>query len=425
MRIHSSLVLLALVALPACGGSGGGSEPTSESTQTAGDRSPSSEGSAKETPPASTAPSTQPTTPPSEPPFEPAADPAPSDPAADPAPTDPKPSDPAPTDPKPADPAPVDPKPADPKPADPAPADPAPAPGGTTEYAPYFYTWGWENSSYKFTSLVDMHKKTGVPAVTLAFVLANGGCSTTTSIQSHASDIAAYKALGGGVKASFGGAGGTYLENGCTTSASMATALTAFVDATGIKDLDFDVEQAVAMNATVNARRTAALKAVQASRGIKVSFTLPAMPTGMTSAALDVVKSAVAGGVAISHVNLMVMDYGSGVSAGKKMGDLAISSVNATAAQLKGIVPSLSDAAAYGMIGATPMIGNNDVPGEVFTLADATALVNFAKEKKLGLVSFWAIQRDEPCAGAVDLALCTGAQTASFQFHNILKKVRE
>ncbi len=413
MRIHNSLTALAFVVLSSC--AGGGSAPAPEGVREIPGNT--TDDSAPAQPPASppTVATPQETRPPaSDNPPNTDAGLTESDAVALPVDSAPPPTPVDPVAPLPSSPA-----------ADAAPS-PAPSPpaGVTTEYAPYFYTWGWENSAYRFTSLVGMHKQTAVPAVTLAFVLANGGCSPTRSIQSHAADIVAYKALGGQVKASFGGAGGTYLENGCTDAPSLASAITAFVDETGIKDLDFDVEQSVAMNPTANARRSTALATVQASRGIKISFTLPAMPSGLTPEATAVVGSAVAAGIAISHVNLMVMDYGSSVSAGRKMSDLAIASVDACAAQLKTILPTLSDAAAYAMIGATPMIGQNDVAGEVFTLADATALVAFAKAKRLGLVSFWALQRDEVCRGAVDLALCTGAQTASNQFHNILKTVR-
>lgn len=302
------------------------------------------------------------------------------------------------------------------------------APAATTEYAPYFYSWGWDNPLYPFTTLVDMAAKTGTTAATLGFVTAPGGaCATSRAIPNHKSDVAAFRALGGHLKVSFGGASGTYLENGCTTIASLSTALGAFVDETGLTDLDFDVEQAVAMNATVNARRSAALAAVQKAKGIKISFTLPANPPsstargGMTAAAYAVVRSALDAGVVISHVNLMTMDYGTSFSAGRKMGDLAISTLTAAASQLRELLPALSEAEVYGTLGATPMIGHNDVPTEIFTLDDARTLIAFAKAKKLGLVSLWAIQRDVPCAGALDLVLCSGAQTAKYQFNEIFR----
>ena len=44
------------------------------------------------------------------------------------------------------------------------------------DFAPYFPTWVWGASGYAFTSLVDLQTKSGVNAVTIAFVLADGGC---------------------------------------------------------------------------------------------------------------------------------------------------------------------------------------------------------------------------------------------------------
>ena len=317
------------------------------------------------------------------------------------------------------------PPPPPPPPSDAGPPDPGPS--GGTEYAPYFYSWGWGNSAYAFSGLADLKSKSGLSAVTIAFVLSNGGCTVTRDIQDHKSDVDAFRAAGGHLKASFGGADGTYLENGCSDDASMAKAIEAFVDETGITDLDFDVEQGGAMNSEVNARRSKALKRVQDTKGIKVAFTLPAFPRdkwatpgGMTAAALDVVKSAVSAGVKISHVNLMTMDYGGYYSTGYKMGDLAVSAVTDAAIQLKSVIPSLTDAQAFAMLAATPMIGQNDVGSEVFSLEDARILIAFAKEKHLGLVSFWAINRDQPGS---DLGTSSKAESAKWQFHEIFRTV--
>jgi hypothetical protein len=59
--------------------------------------------------------------------------------------------------------------------------------------------------------------------------------------------------------------------------------------------------------------------------------------------------------------------------------------------------PTLDDAAAWGRIAITPMIGRNDVESEYFTLADARALVAFARAQRLARLSFWSISRDRPC----------------------------
>ncbi len=135
------------------------------------------------------------------------------------------------------------------------------------------------------------------------------------------------------------------------------------------------------------------------------------------------IKAAVQAGVTISHVNLMTMDYGGYYSSGKAMGDLAISALTDAKAQLQSVIPNLTDAAAWKMLGATPMIGQNDVSSEVFTLADAQNLAAFAKQKKLGLVAFWAINRDQPGSGS--LGLYSQAESSVFAFHNVFKAVTQ
>jgi chitinase len=297
------------------------------------------------------------------------------------------------------------------------------APGGGAsgiEYAPYFYTWGWSNSSYAFSSLSDMQKIGGPSAVTIAFVLGNSGCQTTTDIQDNLDDVKAFIAAGGHVKASFGGQKGSYLEYNCSDAPSLANALSAFVDATGVTDLDFDIEQDTkSSNTTLNAMRAAALKSVQDAKHVRVAFTLPVNPDGLDSLGLAIVKSALAAGVNISFVNVMTMDYGDGTD----LGTTPISSVDATAKQLQGLIKGLSLPAAYRMVGATAMLGQND-DSEVFSIANAKTLIAYAKQKQLGLVSFWAIQRDEACpSSTVDLDVCNGVSSKTFEFNDIFASV--
>jgi hypothetical protein len=293
--------------------------------------------------------------------------------------------------------------------------------GVVTEYAPYFYTWGWGDSSYAFSSLMQMKQQGGPSAVTIAFVLSGGGCTVSTDIQNNLADVKAFVAAGGHVKASFGGADGNYLENACADAASLAAALSGFVDATGITDLDFDIEQgSTSSNATVNARRATALASVQAQKQIRVAFTLPVNPDGLDSLGLDVVKTALAAGVKISFVNVMTMDYGNGTN----LGTTPLASVDATAKQLQAAIAGLSSDAAYRMVGATAMIGHND-DSEVFSLDDASTLAAYAKQKHLGLLSYWAIQRDEKCPGGVDLDRCSGVNASTFQFSKIFAAVSQ
>ena len=138
---------------------------------------------------------------------------------------------------------------------------------------------------------------------------------------------------------------------------------------------------------------------------------------GLTEQGLGLLRAMLAKGVTLSHVNLMVMDFGSDW-ASKKMGAVAISSVTDAERQLKAVVPGLSDAQAWAMLGATPMIGKND-DAEIFTLDDASSLAAFARDRKLGLIAFWAINRDQVCG---DFNGCSTVNAAKFDFHRILSQ---
>jgi chitinase len=258
-------------------------------------------------------------------------------------------------------------------------------------------------------------------AVTLAFVLSNGGCDTTQDIEDNVSDVRAFVANGGHVKASFGGADGTYVESKCTSASAWAQAIEGFVDATGITDLDFDIEQGPVMTSAVNQRRGQALLVAQQARGIRVSLTLPAgdPSSGLDATSLAVVRGCVDAGVKLSHVNLMTMDYG---DSSAPVAPVAIRSLNAVHAQLLQNVPGLASADAWAMLGVTPMIGQND-DTEVFSLADARTLTSFVQANHVGLVAFWSIDRDQVCPHGADYNGCSTVNASSYEFSSIFEAV--
>jgi hypothetical protein len=84
----------------------------------------------------------------------------------------------------------------------------------------------------------------------------------------------------------------------------------------------------------------------------------------------------------------MAMDYGPSVDNGGQMGLDAIQAAIATEAQISSLGLSSK-------IGITPMIGVNDVASEVFTLADAQALVDYAQsDPNVVRLSMWSVARD-------------------------------
>lgn len=265
-------------------------------------------------------------------------------------------------------------------------------------FAPYVDT-----SLYPAYDLVDTATRTGVKEFNLAFITSGGSCAplwggvTGLGDDQVASQIDALRAKGGDVRVSFGGAAGAELALNCASAADLATAYGKVIDAYKLTKADFDIEGGALPDAAANTRRSQAIAQLQKSHpGLDVSFTLPVMPEGLTQPGVDLIADAKKNGVDVGAVNIMAMDYGGSYSG--DMGGYAIQAATATQAQIKGVL-GLSDADAWKAVAVTPMIGVNDVSTEIFTVEDATQLVKFAQEKKLGWLAMWSGTRDKACAG--------------------------
>ena len=171
-----------------------------------------------------------------------------------------------------------------------------------------------------------------------------------------------------------------------------------------IYNLDFDVEGALQGNTqalTTQAQAIAMLQAQEAAAGtpVTVSYTLPVLPTGLVTGqggGLNVLQIANTNGVTVSRVNVMAMDYGNGFdqTGNPGMGAYAIDAATATHSQLMQLYPSLTSQQAWQMVGVTPLIGINDDPSEIFSLADAQQLTTFAQQNGIGELSMWELPRD-------------------------------
>jgi hypothetical protein len=93
-------------------------------------------------------------------------------------------------------------------------------------------------------------------------------------------------------------------------------------------------------------------------------------------------------GVKVHSVNVMTMDFGAHFSKGKKMSAVSIASALKAHDQCRHIAPDIQ-------IGITPMIGQNDEPGEIFTQRDARVVRKWAEGQPwICSLSFWASNRD-------------------------------
>ncbi|WP_033282493.1 chitinase [Streptomyces sp. NRRL F-525] len=261
-----------------------------------------------------------------------------------------------------------------------------------TAYAPYVSA----------TTASDMDGSGSPSTYNLSFVIAKGSTCTpewngTTAIDNSAvkSRISALKESGGTVRVSFGGASGKELAETCTSASALAKVYGEALDAAGSTQADFDIEGDALTDSTSVALRSKAIALLQKERSdLKVSFTLPVMPSGLDSDSLALLESANDNAVAVSTVNIMTMNYGESYTA--DMGDYAITSATATHTQLKKVF-GLSDAGAWQGMALTSMVGVNDVSGETFSLSDAAQVRTFAESKEIAWVSMWSTFRDQQC----------------------------
>jgi len=282
-------------------------------------------------------------------------------------------------------------------------------------FAPYIESW-------KGTSLVGVANATGQKFFTMAFILNSGSCTaawngTTPMNQNYyLADINNLRALGGDVAFSFGGASGTELGDACTTVSSLQAAYQSVITTYNLTWFDFDIEGTAINNSANIDLRNKAIKGLEAANpGIKVSYTLGVLPTGLPTAQLNLLLNAKANGTRVDVVNIMAMDYGR-----QTQGDMAQFAIQATQATESELVSNGISAS----VGITPMIGHNDTGGEIFTLANANTLVAWAQGTSyVTELSFWAVERDNgSCPGKTHASgSCSGLTQNTYDFTNIFK----
>jgi hypothetical protein len=310
-----------------------------------------------------------------------------------------------------------------------APGTPLPA----HVFAPYFETWTTD-------SISDIAQQSGARYFTLAFLetlgkssctLAwNGDRSQTLASGRYLSDIAALRAIGGDVVPSFGGwtadQGGTEIGDSCKDVNAIAAAYESVVTMYDVTRLDMDIEGRSLTRTDGIDRRNKAIKLLQdwaASQGrtVQVVYTLPTSASGLEASGLAVLQNAIANGVRVDIVNIMTFDYYDRVTT--DMGAAAISAAQGLFAQLQALYPSKTAAELWAMQGNTIMPGIDDYPRrtEVTYLSDAQRLLDFARANGIGLLSMWAIQRDNGgCPGSGGSNDCSGIAQNTWDFTHLL-----
>lgn len=281
--------------------------------------------------------------------------------------------------------------------------------------------------------------------VVLAFVVAAAATECSPSWGGYYSMTDAGRALdldrridamrrdGAHVALSFGGALNTELASACSTVAALEDAYSSVLDRYGIATIDLDLENSNLADSAANARRAEALARLQRQReadgsALEVWVTLPTATDGLTGQGLDAVRQLLEAGVSLAGVNAMTMNFGVDLGS-RSMADVSIDALEAVHDQLTSLYAELGVAlpaeGAWAVMGATPMIGQNDVAGEVFTLQDASELNEFAQQKQLARMSMWSSNRDRTCGPnypdtSVVSDACSGVAQGATTFASVL-----
>lgn len=271
--------------------------------------------------------------------------------------------------------------------------------GGSTaerEFSPYI-----DMAIPADADLMAISRASGIENFTLAFMLSSDqgigwqgvGSITDDGLANGSTILAqvqAVQAAGGNITISFGGAAGQEAALTATSAAALQAEYQSVIDRYHVDSLDFDIEGwAVTDQRSIDLRNQALVGLQQANPDVTISFTLPVLPTGLVDSGLNLLRSAMQAGVRVDVVNIMTMDYGTAVDNNGQMGLNAIYAIQATEAQLAQLGMSSTK------IGVTPMIGVNDIVSEVFTLADAQMLEDYAEtDPNVVRLSMWSVARD-------------------------------
>jgi hypothetical protein len=298
---------------------------------------------------------------------------------------------------------------------------PAAVPGAPTDiFAPYVDVTLWPPYD-----IVACANQTNHKFFSLGFLVSNqtnnlswGGYYPLNDLSNtwYLDRVTNLRAIGGNVIFSFGGATGQEIAEVITDIPTLVSTYQTAINLYSMTAVDFDIEGPGLSNLNAIDRRNKALFLLkQQNPNLKMSYTLPVAPSGLTAEGIHVIDNMIANNVNINLVNLMTMDYGMNIA------DMAAAAISAVASvnnllQTKNLTNV--------KVGMTNMIGVNDTPNETFTLQNASTVLTYVNANQyIGLLSIWSANRDiaQTSASSVVSATRSGIVQSQFEFINIFK----
>ncbi len=305
-------------------------------------------------------------------------------------------------------------------------------------FSPYF-------QSYTGDSPAALSKASGAKYLTMAFlqteatgscdILWNGDPTTPVAQSPFGADIDRIRDRGGDVVPSFGGFSAdntaTEIADSCADVNRVAAAYEKVITTYNVTRLDMDVEDNSLTNPAGIDRRNKAIRQVEQwadrhHRTLQIVYTIPTGPAGLEQTGIDVLANAVANHTRVDIVNIMTFDYYDDQA--HKMAADTKTAAGGLVKTLHMLYPNKSTDRLWQMVGITEMIGIDDYgsggepgPLEIFTLADARTILDWASDKNIAELSFWALGRDNgACPGTPGSDNCSGVAQSTWQFTHLM-----
>ncbi len=203
---------------------------------------------------------------------------------------------------------------------------------------------------------------------------------------------------GGDVVVSFGGQLG---ESPWTTTQNIEKLKDMYVEVIkeyDLKRIDLDIEEQN-QDYNDNLANAKAVKLAQDETGVEVALTIPIMPYGWDTKQLNLIRAYLTAGVELKLINSMTMCYGyNAVGTNESFGDASVRALENANKQLIQIYAEygkeISSSEAYKLMGATVDIGYENTANPIFTTEETQQVAEFAKDKGMGMYSFWSMNRD-------------------------------
>ncbi|KAJ2993310.1 hypothetical protein HDV02_002492 [Globomyces sp. JEL0801] len=274
---------------------------------------------------------------------------------------------------------------------------------------------------------LDAHVRVSLSKFTFGFIIAGKkkaatwGGKIAIDSQHIIEEIAEVRKNHGDVIFSFGGLKGVELALAIKNIDELVKLYQSIITLHSITWIDFFINDSALEDVDSVQRRNEAIARLQKDNlNLKVSYSLHTFPTGLSQNGLNLLQSAVDAGAQIDRmhnlsnhivVNILAMNYGktNAPNGGVAAGAYAIQAASSVSSQLDILKLNSS-------IGITPMIGQNHVTSEYFTLADAQQVISWAHTKDwVQFVSIFSANRDTKdliidanngTAGGLNLQFC-------------------